>query len=104
MYLALGASNETAAAGGTIVGSGGGHSVLFGNPSYQNGIGATGYSAYEFINPTDCQQISTNLNLPTSFTLNPAPNLSTGINAGHRATPDVAFNADPQTGYVAYDP
>ena len=106
MYQALGAANETAAAGGAIVGSGGGYSVLFGNPSYQDGIGADTYSDYEFINPTAYEEIPpTNLSLPTSFTLNPAPTLSTGnINAGFRATPDVAFNADPQTGYVTYDP
>ncbi len=104
MYLALGSPNETAAAAGNIGGSGGGYSVLFRNPSYQSGISASSYSAYEFINPTDYQQIPpTTLSLPTGFTLNPAPNLSTGINAGYRATPDVAFNADPQTGYVAYD-
>ncbi|WP_276947170.1 S53 family peptidase [Ferrimicrobium acidiphilum] len=105
MYQALGASSESAAAGGLIVGSGGGYSVLFNGPSYQAGVGASGYSDYQFINPTSYQDISpTNLYLPTSFTLNPAPGLSTGTNAGFRATPDVAFNADPQTGYVAYDP
>jgi subtilase family serine protease len=105
MYQALGASSETAAAGGTIVGSGGGYSVLFNRASYQKKIGAGSYSAYEFINPTHKQDISpTDLSLPTSFTLTPAPDLSTGTNAGYRATPDVAFNADPQTGYVAYDP
>lgn len=105
MYKALGASSESAAAGGLIVGSGGGYSVLFNGPSYQAGVGASGYSDYQFINPTSYQDISpTNLYLPTSFTLNPTPGLSTGTNAGFRATPDVAFNADPQTGYVAYDP
>ncbi|KJE76562.1 S53 family peptidase [Ferrimicrobium acidiphilum] len=105
MYQALGASSESAAAGGLIVGSGGGYSALFNGPSYQAGVGASGYSDYQFINPTSYQDISpTNLYLPTSFTLNPAPGLSTGTNAGFRATPDVAFNADPQTGYVAYDP
>jgi kumamolisin len=106
MYLSSGQTSEQAAAAGQIVGSGGGYSVLFGNPSYQNGIGADTFSDYEFINPTDYQETPpTNLSLPTGFTLNPAPTLSTGnINAGFRATPDVAFNADPQTGYVAYDP
>jgi subtilase family serine protease len=105
MYQALGASSESAAAGGLIVGSGGGYSALFNGPSYQTGVGASGYSDYQFINPTAYQDISpTSLYLPTSFTLTPAPGLSTGTNAGFRATPDVAFNADPQTGYVAYDP
>ncbi|MHB1733487.1 MAG: S53 family peptidase, partial [Ferrimicrobium acidiphilum] len=105
MYQALGASSESAAAGGLIVGSGGGYSALFNGPSYQTGVGASGYSDYQFINPTAYQDISpTSLYLPTSFTLTPAPGLSTGTKAGFRATPDVAFNADPQTGYVAYDP
>ncbi|WP_298342031.1 S53 family peptidase [Ferrimicrobium sp.] len=106
MYQALGAKNETAAAGELIVGSGGGYSTFFGSPSYQDGTGADTYSDYEFINPTSYEAIApTNLVLPTSFTLNPAPTLSTGnINAGFRATPDVAFNADPQTGYITYDP
>lgn len=105
MYLALGTTSEQSAAAETIVGSGGGYSVLFNRPSYQTGVGASSYSDYQFINPTAYQDISpTKLYLPTSFTLNPAPALSTGSNTGYRATPDVAFNADPQTGYVVYDP
>jgi kumamolisin len=105
MYKAFDAPNEQDLAAGTIVGSGGGYSVLFSNPSYQNGIGADSYSDYEFINPTDYEPIPpTNLVEPTSFTLNPAPMLGMGSDSGFRATPDVAFNADPQTGYITYDP
>ncbi len=106
MYQALGLSSESAAAGDLIVGSGGGYSVLFKRSAYQQSVaGVTNYSDYEFINPTKYQAIApTSLVLPTSFTLNPAPTLSTGSNSFYRATPDVAFNADPQTGYITYDP
>jgi kumamolisin len=105
MYIALGDQTEAQAAESLPVGSGGGYSVLFGRPLYQQGqmVGAGNYSAYEFLTPIDPQQVAPGLVEPTQFSFNPAPSLMTGMSGG-RATPDLAFDADPQTGYVVYDP
>ncbi len=105
LYIALGDANEAQAAASLPVGSGGGYSVLFGRPLYQQGsmVGAGNYSAYEFLTPTNPQEVAPGLVEPTQFSFNPAPSLMTGMSGG-RVTPDLAFNADPQTGYVVYDP
>jgi kumamolisin len=105
MYIALGDQTEAQAAESQPVGSGGGYSVLYGRPLYQQGqmVGAGNYSAYEFLTPIDPQQVAPGLVEPTQFSFNPAPSLMTGMSGG-RATPDLAFDADPQTGYVVYDP
>lgn len=105
MYIALGFQNEAQAATSLPVGSGGGYSTLFGRPLYQQGqmVGAGSYSAYEFLTPIDPQQVAPGLVEPTQFSFNPAPTLQTGMSGG-RVTPDLAFNADPQTGYAVYDP
>jgi kumamolisin len=105
MYVALGFTNEAQAAESLPVGSGGGYSVLFGRPLYQQGqtVGAGNYSAYEFLTPIDPQQVAPGLVEPTQFSFDPTPSLMTGTSGG-RVTPDLAFDADPQTGYVVYDP
>ncbi len=70
-------------------------------PAYQQGIsGVHHFSAVQYLTPTDFQNID-GLNLPTGFTFNPTPSVSTGF-ANGRAVPDVSTNADPQTGYEIY--
>jgi len=104
MYQALGFSSEYKAVANLIVGSGGGVSAIYQAPAYQQGVLGT-YSDYQFLTPTDYQVIPpSTLVLPTSFTFNPTPSLATGSNTVMRESPDIAFNADPQTGYVVYDP
>ena len=82
-------------------GDGGGYSVDDATPAYQQGIsGVHHFSAVQYLTPTDFQNID-GLNLPTGFTFNPTPSVSTGF-ANGRAVPDVSTNADPQTGYEIY--
>ncbi len=97
----FGADNETDWIDETIGGSGGGFSVDEPTPAYQQGIsGVHHFSAVEYLTPTDYQETD-GLNLPTDFSFNPAPSVTTGDATG-RALPDLATNADPQTGYELY--
>ncbi len=106
LYAALGEPSQAAAATnfGFDSGSGGGYSVLDSRPSYQNGVsGLASYKDRQYLTPTkvtDAQGIP----LPTAFNFNASPALGSGQAPTGRATPDLSFNADPQTGYALYDP
>ena len=106
LYGALGQTSEKAAATdpGFEAGSGGGYSVLEPRPSYQAGVsGVTGYNDYPYLTPTKVKQVD-GLTEPTAFAFSANPALASGTSSSGRATPDVAFNADPETGYAVYDP
>ncbi len=93
LWQAFGASSEQQWAFKLVAGSGGGYSSMFQTPSYQQGVpGVARYSAVPYLTP-----ISQN----TSWSFNPNPTVTQGLGQG-RATPDLAMNADPQTGYGVY--
>ncbi len=70
------------------VGSGGGFSTLYPTPSYQNNVpGVNTFNAYPFVAPNGH--------------INYHPALISGTGSG-RNFPDLATNADPQSGYFVY--
>jgi kumamolisin len=86
-----------------VVGGGGGYSVLEPEPSYQYYVSGTGdFHAVQYLTPTTYTQVAPGLIEPTAFNFNPTPNVSFGFGNGGRAVPDLATDADPQTGYLAY--
>ncbi len=96
-----GADNQTDWVAENLAGGGGGISADERTPGYQQGVvSAHRFSAVQYLTPTGYQETD-GLNLPTSFTFNPTPSVSTGKGFG-RATPDVSTDADPQTGYEEY--
>jgi subtilase family serine protease len=85
-------------------GTGGGFSVLEPTPSYQQGVpGTHNFHAVQYLTPTDFQAIAPGVTEPTAWTFNPAPGVSQGQGSG-RAVPDLATNADPESGYLLYEP
>jgi kumamolisin len=85
-------------------GTGGGFSVLEPTPSYQRGVpGTQNFHAVQYLTPTDFQTIAPGLVEPTAWTFNPTPGVSQGRGSG-RAVPDLATNADPESGYLLYEP
>jgi kumamolisin len=95
--------DELSAAEGAIAGSGGGFAGLEPEPSYQKGVrGTNTYSAVPYLTPTDYTD-EYGLPLPISWLLDPTPPTIFGASGG-RATPDLAADADPYTGYIEYAP
>jgi kumamolisin len=85
-------------------GTGGGFSLLEPTPSYQRGVpGTQNFHAVQYLTPTDFQTIAPGLVEPTAWTFNPTPGVSQGRGSG-RAVPDLATNADPESGYLLYEP
>jgi subtilase family serine protease len=105
-YAVFGASSELQFAEEAMGGSDGGFSKLESKPSYQEGVsGTSSYRDVEYLTPTDYTSTKTTygLILPTAWTLNPTPTVQSGWSGG-RAMPDVSTDADPDTGYLLYDP
>ncbi|MFX4301104.1 S53 family peptidase [Alicyclobacillus tolerans] len=93
-YSIFGASSEASFAPNFIAGGGGGYSVIFSQPWYQNGVpGVSQYHAVPYLTPIDQD---------TSWSFNPNPSVISGRSNGGRAMPDIAMNADPFTGYNIY--
>ena len=87
-----------------IGGSGGGFSTMEPTPSYQFFVpGTHNFHAVQYLTPTDYTQVAPGLSEPTAWNFNPAPSVSTGFGFG-RAEPDLAADADPETGFLAYVP
>jgi subtilase family serine protease len=85
-------------------GTGGGFSVLEPTPSYQRGVSGTqDFHAVQYLTPTNFQTIAPGVVEPTAWTFNPTPAVSQGHGSG-RAVPDLATNADPDSGYLLYEP
>jgi kumamolisin len=94
--------SEASVAESLPIGSGGGFSVLYPTPSYQRDVGGTAdFHAVEYLTPTDYTQVAPGLTEPTEWTFNPTPSVTFGTDTG-RALPDLATDADPQTGYLVY--
>ncbi|TWP38014.1 S53 family peptidase [Leekyejoonella antrihumi] len=86
-----------------VVGGGGGYSTFEGMPSYQKQIpGINRFSAVKYLTPTGYQNVQ-GITAPTTWSFNPNPSVTTGFSNG-RAEPDVSANADPETGYLLYEP
>jgi kumamolisin len=102
-YAAFGATSEGTFALSQIAGGGGGFSSVEQTPLYQEGVpGTHSYKAVEYLTPSN--PVTTNgLTLPTSWTFNGSPSVTSGWATG-RAEPDVSADADPFTGYLLYDP
>jgi kumamolisin len=87
---------------GETIGGGGGFSTLEPEPSYQRGVsGTNSFHAVEYLSPTDYQTVAPGQVEPTEWNFNPTPTVTTGYGTG-RVLPDLATDADPQTGYLVY--
>jgi len=86
-----------------VAGGGGGFSVLEPDPSYQDVPGVHNFHAVPYLTPTDYQTIEPGLVLPTEWSFNATPGVITGSGSG-RAVPDVSADADPDSGYLLYEP
>jgi subtilase family serine protease len=85
------------------VGGGGGFSLDFGTPAYQQGVSGTGtYSGVPYLTPKDYQPVG-GLVLPTKWSFTADPSVVQGQAYG-RAVPDVSTDADPYSGYLLYSP
>jgi kumamolisin len=93
----------TASAESQVVGSGGGFSATEPTPSYQRGVSGTqSFNAVQYLTPTT-PTTTNGLTLPTAFSFNAAPSVTSGTGTG-RAVPDASADADPYTGYLLYEP
>jgi len=103
-YAAFGATSEFQFAQEAIGGSDGGFSKFEPKPSYQYGTsGTSSYRDVEYLTPTDYTTSTYGLDLPTEWSFNADPSVQGGYAQG-RAMPDVSTDADPDTGYLLYDP
>jgi subtilase family serine protease len=85
-----------------VVGSGGGFSKIENSPLYQQLVPAVHYfHAVPYLTPTDFTTVAPGLVEPEAWSFNPAPGVIAGFASG-RATPDLATDADPETGYLVY--
>jgi subtilase family serine protease len=99
-------TSEFAFAKAAIGGGGGGYSAFEPEPGYQKLVDTQDYSGVEYLTPTTPKSFS-GIQLPSKWTFNAAPSVTTGTNPGlsgapTRAVPDVSANADPFTGYKLY--
>jgi subtilase family serine protease len=89
-----------------VVGGGGGFSAAEPEPSYQRLVsGTANYHGEQYLTPTDPKTIVTGTNFvePTSWNVTSTPPLVSGRGSG-RAQPDLSADADPQSGYLLYEP
>jgi kumamolisin len=99
----LGISVKDSIADYGIGGGGGGFSQLEPEPSYQRSVpGTSSYTGVPYLTGTD-YDTANGLLLPEDFDYNLNPGLSFGFSGG-RAVPDLATNADPESGYEVYAP
>ena len=86
-----------------VVGSGGGFSLFEGQPPYQQGVaGTSSFTAVPYFTPTKIKNVG-GISAPTAFKFNPTPPTITGTGSA-RAVPDMSANADPNSGYLLYEP
>jgi kumamolisin len=84
-------------------GGGGGFSVLYNTPSYQQGVSGTNeFTAVPYLVPKDFVTVDGS-SLPTRWKFNPNPGNLSGQASG-RAEPDLSADGDPFTGYLLYSP
>jgi len=96
-------TSEATVAGTYPVGGGGGYSTVEPRPPYQQGVsGVSRFNAVRYLTPTTYQTV-TGITVPTQWSFNPSPWITTGWGSG-RAEPDVSADADPYSGYLLYEP
>ena len=89
-----------------VVGGGGGFSTVEPRPSYQGRVsGTANYHGEQYLTPTDFESVLTGVNFvePTSWNVTSTPPLVAGGGTG-RAEPDLSADADPESGYLLYEP
>ncbi len=87
-----------------VTGSGGGFSTDEPQPAYQRGVpGTTSFSAVPYFKSTDIEDIGGGVLEPTAFAFDPHPPTIHGTGTG-RAVPDVSTDADPNSGFLLYEP
>ena len=87
-----------------VVGGGGGYSVFESEPSYQQLVsGTSNYHAVQYLTPTGYETVAPGVTDPTTWDITSSPPLVSGQGSG-RAVPDVSADADPNSGYLLYEP
>jgi subtilase family serine protease len=89
-----------------VIGGGGGFSAVEPEPSYQRLVsGTANYHGEQYLTPTDFQVVEkgTDFVEPTSWNVTSTPPLVSGSGSG-RAEPDLSADADPESGYLLYEP
>jgi kumamolisin len=87
-----------------VVGGGGGYSVIESEPSYQQLVsGTSNYHGVQYLTPTGYETVAPGVTDPTSWDITSDPPLVSGQGSG-RAVPDVSADADPNSGYLLYEP
>jgi subtilase family serine protease len=64
--------------------------------------GTADYHAVQYLTPTDYTQVAPGLTEPLEWNFNATPSVTFGAGHGGRVVPDLATDADPQTGYLIY--
>ena len=109
LWPAIASTNGTdfaTTASAYAVGGGGGFSVVESEPSYQQLVSGTAdYHAEQYLTPTNYQTIEpgTDFVEPTSWSVTSTPPLVSGGGSG-RTEPDLSADADPESGYLLYEP
>jgi kumamolisin len=86
-----------------VGGSGGGFSRFEAEPSYQRRVpGTSSFTAVPYFTPTDVQNVG-GIFEPTAFDFDSTPRTIHGSGSG-RAVPDMSADADPNSGYLLYEP
>ena len=89
-----------------VVGGGGGFSAFERAPSYQRLVSGTGnFHGEQYLTPTNYQVIvpGTHFVEPTAWNVSQVPAAVRGRGTG-RAEPDLSADADPESGYLLYEP
>ncbi len=87
-----------------VVGGGGGYSVIEPEPSYQRMVsGTSNFHGVQYLTPTGYETVAPGVTDPTSWDITSSPPLVSGQGSG-RAVPDVSADADPNSGYLLYEP
>ena len=88
------------------LGGGGGFSTVEPEPSYQRLVsGTSNFHGEQYLTPIDFQTVvpGTNLVEPTDWDVTSTPAMVSGGGSG-RAEPDLSADADPESGYLVYEP
>jgi subtilase family serine protease len=86
-----------------VAGGGGGFSQDEPTPSYQQGVpGLNAFNDVQYLTPTGYSNAD-GIVEPQTWNFNPTPSVQRGFGTG-RAEPDLAADADPETGYLEYSP
>jgi kumamolisin len=101
---AITGSTEAAVAPSYVAGDGGGFSTVEPEPSYQKLVtGTSDYHGVQYLTPTDYQTVAPGVVEPTEWSVDTTPPVVSGTGTG-RVEPDLSADADPESGYLLYEP